>query len=71
MQRKTQNSPWPKKAGMSRSQFKTMFMCFFDHKGIVHYKFIAQGQTVIQQCYLEALTRLRESVRRKKIRTLA
>ena len=33
---------------------------------VVHYEFIAQGQTVIQQCYLEVLTSLRESVRRKR-----
>ena len=39
-----------------------MFVCFFDHKGIVHYELIAQGQTVNQQCYVEVLTRLRESV---------
>ena len=43
-----------------------MPVCFFDHKGIVHYEFIAQGQTVNQQCYLEVLTRLWESVRRKR-----
>jgi len=43
-----------------------MFVCFFDYKGIVHYEFIAQGQTVNQQCYLGVLTRLRESVRRKR-----
>ena len=43
-----------------------MVVCFFDHKGIVHCKFIAQGQTVNQQCYLEVLTRLRESFRRKR-----
>jgi histone-lysine N-methyltransferase SETMAR len=66
MQWKTQNSPQPKKARMSRSQVKTMFVCFFDHKRIVHYEFTAQGQTVNQQCYLEVLTRLRESVRRKR-----
>jgi len=58
MQWKTQNSPRPEKARMSRSQVK--------NKGIVHYKFIAQGQTVNQQCYLEVLTRLRESLRRKR-----
>jgi hypothetical protein len=40
------------KARMSRSQVKTMLVCFFDHKGIVHYESIAQGQTVYQQCYL-------------------
>jgi len=55
-----------KKARMSRSQVKTMHVSFFDHKGIVHYELIAQGQTVNQQCYLEVLTRLGESVRRKR-----
>jgi hypothetical protein len=34
-------------------------------KGTVHYEFTAQGQTVNQQCYLEVLTRLRDTVRRK------
>jgi histone-lysine N-methyltransferase SETMAR len=33
---------------------------------IIHYEFIAQGQTVNQQCYLEVLTRIWESVRRKR-----
>jgi len=66
MQWKTQNSPRTKKARMSRSQVKTMLVCFFDHKGIVQYEFIAQGQTVNQQCYLEGLTRLRESFRWKR-----
>jgi len=66
MQWKTKNSPQPKKARMSWSQVKTMLVCFFDHKGIVHYEFIAQGQTVNQQCYLEVLRRLQESVRRKR-----
>ena len=65
MQWKTQNSPRPKKHA-SQSQVKTMLVCFFDHQGIVHYEFIAQGQTVNQQCYLEVLTRLRESLRRKR-----
>ena len=51
---------------MSRSQVKITLVCFFDHKGIVHYEFNAQGQMVNQQCYLEVLTRLRESVRRKR-----
>ena len=66
MQWKTQNSPQPKKARMSWSQVKTMLVCFFDHKGIVHYECIAQGQMVNQQCYLELLTRLLESVQRKR-----
>jgi hypothetical protein len=53
----TQNSPRPKQARTSRSQFKAMLVCFFDHKGIVHYEFIAQGEMVNQQCCLEELTR--------------
>ena len=43
-----------------------MLVCFFDHKGTVEYEFIAQGQTVNQQCYLEVLTRLQESFQRKR-----
>jgi hypothetical protein len=46
-------------------QFKTMFVCFFNHKGIVHHQFIIQEQTANQQCYLEVLTKLRESGRKK------
>ena len=66
MQWKTQNSRRPKKARMSWSQVKNMLVCSFDHKRIVHYEFIAQGQMVNKQCYLEVLTSLRESVRRKR-----
>ena len=51
---------------VSWSQVKIMLVCFFDHKGIVHYEFIAQEQTVNQQYYLEVLTRLKESLRRKR-----
>jgi histone-lysine N-methyltransferase SETMAR len=68
MQWKTQNSPQLKKARMSRSQVKTKLVCFFHHKGIIHYEFIAQGQMVNQQCYLEVLTRLQESVWKKRPR---
>jgi len=66
LQWKTQNLPWPKKACTFQSQVKTMLVCFFDHKWIVHYEFTAQGQMVNQQCYLEVLTWLRESVQRKR-----
>jgi len=41
-------------------------VCFFDHKWIINYEFIPKGQTVNQECYLEVLTRLRESVQRKR-----
>jgi len=59
MQWKTQNSPWLKKARLSWSQVKTMLVCFFVQRGIVHYEFIAQRQAVNQQCFLEVLTRYR------------
>jgi hypothetical protein len=49
MQEKTQNTPRPKKAHNSRSQVKTMLVCFFDHNRIVHYEFTAQGQTLNSQ----------------------
>jgi hypothetical protein len=62
----TQNSRRSEKARMSCSHCKTMRVCFFNLKGIVHSEFIAQGQTVNQQCYLQVLTRLWESVRRKR-----
>jgi hypothetical protein len=41
-----------------------------DHKE-VHYKLIAQGRTMNQQCYLEVLKKLQESIWRKRIRILA
>jgi hypothetical protein len=66
MQCKTSASPRPRKARMSRAQVKKMFICFFYHKGIVHFEFLEQGRTVNQHCYLEILARLREAVRRKR-----
>jgi histone-lysine N-methyltransferase SETMAR len=54
------------KALMSRSQVKNKLVGFFDHKAIFYYEFIAQGQSVNQQCYLELLTKLRDCVRRKR-----
>jgi histone-lysine N-methyltransferase SETMAR len=66
MQWKTQNSPRLKKAHLSWAQVRTMLVCFFNHKGIVHHEFITQGQAVNQQCFVEVLTRLGESVRRKR-----
>ena len=43
-----------------------MLICFFDIKGLVHFEFVSQGQTVNQQFYLEVLKRLRDAVRRKR-----
>ena len=45
-----------------------MLVCFFDHSGLVHYEFNVQGRTVNQQCYLEVLKRLQDSVQMKRPR---
>jgi len=55
-----------KKAKQVKSNVKTMLICFFDIKGLIHFEFVPQGQTVNQQFYLEVLKRLRDAVRRKR-----
>jgi len=62
---KTANSPQPKKFRWSKSRVKTMLLTFFYIRGLVHYEFVPNGQTVNQVYYLEILERLREKVGRK------
>ena len=38
----TASSPRPKKARMSKSKIKSMLICFFDSRGIVHTEFVPQ-----------------------------
>ena len=45
---------------------KSMLICFFDQKGIVHKEFVPRGQSVNAAFYVEVLKRLRENVRRKR-----
>lgn len=63
---KTPSSPRPKKCRQVKSNIKTMLICFFDAKGVVHSEFVPPGQTVNQTFYLEVLRRLRNSVRQKR-----
>jgi len=62
---KSPGSPQPKKARQVRSNIKSMFICFFDQKGIVHKQFVPPGQTVNAAFYVKVLKRLRENVRMK------
>ncbi|XP_011699262.1 PREDICTED: putative uncharacterized protein FLJ37770, partial [Wasmannia auropunctata] len=60
----TTSSPRPKKARMSKSRIKIMLIVFFDVRGIVHYEFVPQGQTVNSAFYLNVLKRLKRRVAR-------
>ena len=63
---KSPSSPRPRKARMCKSKIKVMLIVFFDCKGIVHFEFVPEGQTVNQYFYKEALVRLMEKIRRKR-----
>ena len=58
--------PGLKKARQVRNNIKSMLICFFDQKGIVHSEFVSPGQTVNAALYVEVLERLRENVRMKR-----
>jgi hypothetical protein len=62
---KSPSSPRPKKAGMSRSSTKTMLIVFFDIRGIVHHKFVPQGETINTKFYCKDLRHLKENIQRK------
>lgn len=72
-QTKRQSSEWKSKTSPRREKFrldkskgKVMLEVFFDHKGLIHYEFIPEGQTVNKELYLEILRRLRDAIRRKR-----
>jgi len=73
MQTSQQASEWrgkdeskPKKPRQSRSKVKVMLIVFFDIRGVVHYEFVPQGQTVNKEYYLGVMRRLRERICKKR-----
>src|SRR5215469_2121310 len=49
-----------------RSKIKVMLTVFFDIRGIVHYEYAPEEQTVTKEYYQDVLRRLRDAVRRKR-----
>ena len=61
---KTPDEPPPKKSRLEKSKIKSMLICFYDSKGIVHKEFVPTGQTVNAIFYLGVLKRLLHRIRR-------
>jgi len=59
-----QNEPATKKPRFEKSKVKTMLICFYDSKGIVHHEFVPPGQKVNAPYYLGVLRRLLHRIRR-------
>jgi hypothetical protein len=50
---------------MLKSQIKTMFIIFFNIKGIIHFEYVSQGQAVNHAYYVEIMKQLCEAVCRR------
>ncbi|KAL4156015.1 hypothetical protein QTP88_000050 [Uroleucon formosanum] len=59
---KRQSQQWLSPGAARPKKARTMMICFFDSKGIVHKEFVPPGQTVNQHFYLKVLDRLRKRV---------
>jgi hypothetical protein len=47
-----------------------MLIIFFGYEGVVHHEFVPKGLTVNKEFYLEVLKYLRESMRKKRPKSL-
>ncbi|UYV63334.1 hypothetical protein LAZ67_2003768 [Cordylochernes scorpioides] len=70
---KRQSSQWLepgeprfKKARMIKSKLKCLLITFFDVKGLVHYEFVPEGQTINRHYYLDVLKCLMRQKRPEK-----
>ena len=67
---KRQNSEWKspaspkgKKVLPQKSKVKTILVCFYDSKGIIHHEFVPEGQTVTGSFHLSVLEHLWKRIR--------
>ncbi|UYV71184.1 ACSL4 [Cordylochernes scorpioides] len=58
-----------KKVRMIKSKLKCLLITFFDVKGLVHYEFVPEGQTINKHDYLDVSRRLRKPVILEKVAT--
>lgn len=56
--------PRPKKTRQEKSKIKSMLICFYDSKGIIHKEFVPTGQMVNAVFYVGVLKRLVARIRR-------
>lgn len=61
---RSQDEGKPKKSRLEKSKVKTMLICFYDSKGIIHKEFVPTGQTVTGEYYRDVLRRLLHRIRR-------
>ncbi|UYV69665.1 hypothetical protein LAZ67_7000149 [Cordylochernes scorpioides] len=66
MEWKGKDEPRTKKSRLCKSKNKVLLVTFFDIKGIVHYEYIEEGQTINKESYLNIMRRVRESIRLKR-----
>jgi len=57
-------SPKGKKVRLKKSKVKTMLVCFYDSKEIIHHEFVPEGKTFTESFYLSVLERLWKRIRR-------
>ncbi|UYV73461.1 CLCN3 [Cordylochernes scorpioides] len=66
MEWKGKDEPKTKKFRLCKSKNKVLLVTFFDIKGIVHYEYLENGQTINKESYLNIMRRVRESIRLKR-----
>ena len=61
---KSPASPKGKKVPLQKSKVKTMLVCFYDSRGIIHHEFVPEGQTVTGIFYFSVMESLWKRIRR-------